>query len=250
MTTTTNASPRSTRVGSRTRLKGFASSLWGPAEPSSGSSTESTPPASAKSPALTACWRWSSILTATTGSSLQRLTGERPTVAARAATVRFLDRPPTPPSPQQPPRERRPPPQMRRRVPLVPLPAPRVRDRQPRIPPQAQPRRAQWSPPTLPAPQRVPPPVRLPAPRVPPQVRQRGTLPASPVRWAPLQVPRALPQARQRGTLPALRVPRTPQMLRQQELPPQLAAPVQRTLLLLLMEQRPTRAIAPRQTTA
>src|SRR5215218_7734494 len=108
---------------------------------------------------------------------------------------------------------------MRRRVPLVPLPAPRVRDRQPRTPPQAQPPRAQWSPPTLPAP-----------PRALPQVRQRVPLPASPERWVPLPPPR---------------VPRTPQM-RQQELPPQLA-PVQRTLLL---EQRPTQAIAPPQTTA
>src|SRR5215208_1946423 len=68
---------------------------------------------------------------------------------------------------------------------------------------------------------------RVPLPPAPPQVRQRE----------------------RRGPLPALRVPRTPQMLRQQELPPQLAAPVQRTLL-LLMEQRPTQAIAPPQTTA
>src|SRR5829696_8742979 len=102
---------------------------------------------------------------------------------------------------------------MRRRVPLVPLPAPRVRDRQPRTPPQAQPPRAQWSPPTLPAPPRVP--------------------------------PRALRQVGRRVPLPPPRVPRTPQM-RQQELPPQLA-PVQRTLLL---EQRPTQAIARPQTTA
>src|SRR5829696_7625091 len=81
---------------------------------------------------------------------------------------------------------------------------------------------------------------------------RRVPLPASPERRAPLQVPRTLRQVRQRerrGPLPALRVPRTPQMLRQQELPPQLAAPVQRTLL-LLMEQRPTQAIAPPQTTA
>src|SRR5215208_278042 len=68
-------------------------------------------------------------------------------------------------------------------------------------------------------------------------------------RRVPLPAPRIPPQVRQRGPLPALRVPRTPQMLRQQELPPQLAAPVQRTLL-LLMEQRPTQAIAPPQTTA
>src|SRR5919107_1506710 len=157
MTTTTNASPRSTRVGSRTRLKGFASSLWGPAEPSSGSSTESTPPASAKSPALTACWRWSSILTATTGNSLRRLTGERPTVAAPAATVRFLDRPPTPPSPQQPPQERRPPPQIRQRVPLPVSPERRAPPQVPRALPHVR--------------QRVP----LPPPRVPPtpQMRQQ-----------------------------------------------------------------------------
>jgi hypothetical protein len=70
--------------------------------------------------------------------------------------------------------------------------------------------------------------------------------------WGPRETarePSALAQVRQRerrGPLPAPRVPRIPQM-RQQQLPPQLA-PVQRTLLLL--EQRPTQAIAPRQTTA
>src|SRR5829696_2417689 len=98
--------------------------------------------------------------------------------------------------------------------------------------------RASRPPAQAPRERRVPLP-----PRVPPQVRQRAPLAASPERRAPLQVPRTLAHVRQRGPLPALRVPRTPQMLRQQELPPQLAAPVQRTLL-LLMEQRPTQAIA------
>src|SRR5215208_909186 len=102
--------------------------------------------------------------------------------------------------------------------------------------------RASRPPAQAPRERRVPLP-----PRVPPQVRQRAPLAASPERGAPLQVPPALPQVRQRerrGPLPAQRVPRTPQMLRQQELPPQLAAPVQRTLpLLLLLEQRPTQAI-------